>query len=211
MQTVLLPLKKVPGKLDKNFKRPQARANGAAQGQPDRPKPSSGEPGIERCAASAQNHCCLSEHCHAFSEIDHPQSSVPTRWRVPGESFSPAAQPGSTLLPRVVRAGCLCRLEAQVLCGQLWHKECKESNNDLPETVPLSFPSADAYLKTFEPLLFEEARESLLGDWVEACEGPRARVWAAHITRYTSCCTIALLGLDSANGHTRPVLRMIIP
>ena len=30
---------------------------------------------------------------------------------------------------------------------------------------PCLFPNADAYLNTFEPLLFEEARESLLGDW----------------------------------------------
>ena len=71
-----------------------------------------------------------------------------------------------------------------MLSGQLWHKECKERNDNLPEVVPLSFPSADAYLNTFEPLLFEEARESLLGDWAEACEGPRARVWAAQIGRY---------------------------
>ena len=54
VQSVLLPLKKVPGKPDKNFKRPQARANGAAQGQPNRPKPSSGEPGIERFISMAR-------------------------------------------------------------------------------------------------------------------------------------------------------------
>lgn len=49
-QSGLLPLKKVPGKPDKNFKRPQARPNGAAQGLPERAKPTSGEPGIERSA-----------------------------------------------------------------------------------------------------------------------------------------------------------------
>ena len=50
MQPPLLPLKKAPGKHDKNFKRPQPRANGAVQGAPERPKPPPGEPGIERYA-----------------------------------------------------------------------------------------------------------------------------------------------------------------
>ena len=77
-----------------------------------------------------------------------------------------------------------------MLSGQLWHKKCQEMSEDLPEVVPLSFPSADAYVKTFEPLIFEEARESLLGDWVEVCEGPRARVWAAHISRYMLWCNL---------------------
>ena len=79
-----------------------------------------------------------------------------------------------------------CRLEAEVLSGQLWHKECQERNANLPDDIPLSFPSADAYVRTFEPLLFEEARESVRGDWAEACEGPRARVWPARVGRYTS-------------------------
>ena len=77
-----------------------------------------------------------------------------------------------------------CRLEAEVLSGQLWHRECQDRNAKLPEEIPLSFQSADAYVNTFEPLLFEEARESLLGDWTEACEGARGRVWPARITRY---------------------------
>ena len=80
-----------------------------------------------------------------------------------------------------------CRLEAEVLSGQLWHKECQERNADLPDDIPLSFPSADAYVHTFEPLLFEEARESVRGDWAEACEGPRARVWPARVARYAGC------------------------
>ena len=88
-----------------------------------------------------------------------------------------------------------------MLSGQLWHKECKERNDNLPEVVPLSFPSADAYLNTFEPLLFEEARESLLGDWAEACEGPRARVWAAQIGRY-ECFTVHPEDCSLHTAHT---------
>lgn len=76
-----------------------------------------------------------------------------------------------------------CRLEAKVLSGQLWHMECQEKSDALPETLPLSFPSAHEYVRTFEPLLFEEARESLLSDWVEACEGGRPRTWPARIVR----------------------------
>ena len=64
VQPALLPLKKVPGKPDKNFKRPQSRANGAAQGPPERPKPLSGDPGIERCLTSAHHLQCLSRYWH---------------------------------------------------------------------------------------------------------------------------------------------------
>ena len=48
MQPALLPLKKAGGKPEKNFKRPQARANGAATGQNERPQPAQADPGIER-------------------------------------------------------------------------------------------------------------------------------------------------------------------
>ena len=48
MQTVLLPLKKPGGKSEKNFKRPQARANGAPNGQNEQAKPAQADPGIER-------------------------------------------------------------------------------------------------------------------------------------------------------------------
>ena len=86
-----------------------------------------------------------------------------------------------------LRSIMLYRLEAEVLSGQLWHKECQERNANLPDDIPLSFPSADAYVRTFEPLLFEEARESVRGDWAEACEAARARVWPARVGRYASC------------------------
>ena len=86
-----------------------------------------------------------------------------------------------------LRLNTMCRLEAEVLSGQLWHKDCQERNANLPDDIPLSFPSADAYVRTFEPLLFEEARESVRGDWAEACEGPRARVWPARVARYAGC------------------------
>jgi hypothetical protein len=65
----------------------------------------------------------------------------------------------------------------------MWHSACQDLNSDLPEAVPLSFTDAAAYVATFEPLLFEEARESVRADWAEACEGARPRVWPADIVR----------------------------
>ena len=53
MQPVLLPLKKPGGKPEKNFKRPQARANGAPEGRNERAQPGQADPGIERCFHTA--------------------------------------------------------------------------------------------------------------------------------------------------------------
>jgi hypothetical protein len=78
------------------------------------------------------------------------------------------------------------RLEREVLGGRLWHSCCQGLNADLPASVPLSFPEAAAYVATFEPLLFEEAREGVRSDWAEAAEGARARVWPASIARSAS-------------------------
>ncbi len=53
MQPVLLPLKKPGGKPEKNFKRPQARANGAPNGRKERAQPAQADPGVERCFHTA--------------------------------------------------------------------------------------------------------------------------------------------------------------
>ena len=76
-----------------------------------------------------------------------------------------------------------CRLEQQVLGGRLWHAACRNLNEDLPESMPLSFPDTDAYIGCFEPLLFEEARECIRSDWAEACEAFKPRTWPALISR----------------------------
>lgn len=75
------------------------------------------------------------------------------------------------------------RLERDVLGGRLWHSACQELNSDLPPSVPLSFPDVASYVGTFEPLLFEEARENVRATWAEACEAPRPRVWSADIVK----------------------------
>ena len=72
-----------------------------------------------------------------------------------------------------------------MLGGRLWHAACQELNTDLPSSVPLSFPDAAAYVATFEPLLFEEAREGVRSDWAEAAEAAagKPRMWPASIVR----------------------------
>ena len=50
VQPALLPLKKGPGKPDKNFKRGHKRGQmGQPRARLSGPKPVSGDPGIERC------------------------------------------------------------------------------------------------------------------------------------------------------------------
>lgn len=82
-----------------------------------------------------------------------------------------------------------------MLGGRLWHGACRRLNEDLPDSVPLSFTDAAEYVGTFEPLLFEEARECVRSDWGEACEGARPRTWPAAVSRSAAIFTL----LDQAN------------
>lgn len=62
-----------------------------------------------------------------------------------------------------------CRLHQNVLGGRLWYQECQDANQDLPDQLPLNYESSQQYVSTFEPLLFEEAREAVRSSWVETC------------------------------------------
>lgn len=67
------------------------------------------------------------------------------------------------LQPQPVDDKYFCRrLERAVVCGRLWYQGCREANQDLPKDLPVTFASATQYIKAYEPLIFEEARESLL-------------------------------------------------
>ena len=77
---------------------------------------------------------------------------------------------------------CACRLERQVLCGRLWHAECQEAAPALPPELPLAFASQAEYVAAFEPLLFEEARESTRSEWNQNCE----RGWS-HVVDIGRC------------------------
>lgn len=86
------------------------------------------------------------------------------------------------------QAPAACRLEREVLGGRLWHAGCQALNRDLPAAVPISYGSAAEYVATFEPLLFEEAREAVRSDWAEAAEAARQRVWPASVLRCRCAC-----------------------
>ncbi|KAK9824183.1 hypothetical protein WJX72_008399 [[Myrmecia] bisecta] len=96
-----------------------------------------------------------------------PEVAVKTR-----RSRPPAKTPGAA---SGQPSGSVTRLEREVLGGRLWHEACQSCNADLPEQLPLSYTSAADYIKTFEPLLFEEARESVRNGWSEACENHKLR------------------------------------
>ena len=49
-----------------------------------------------------------------------------------------------------------------MVCNKLWDPECQAVSNDLPSDLPLGFSSASHYVGAYEPLIFEEARESIL-------------------------------------------------
>ena len=68
------------------------------------------------------------------------------------------------------RTSALERLNAAILCGALWHKECQSTLKSLPDTIGVSFASVDEYVATFEPLLHEEAREAVKSAWSDNCD-----------------------------------------
>jgi hypothetical protein len=49
-----------------------------------------------------------------------------------------------------------------VVSGRLWYQSCQQLNQDLPSDLPVSFASPQQYIAAYEPLIFEEARESIL-------------------------------------------------
>ena len=76
---------------------------------------------------------------------------------------------------------CQCRMHQHVLGGRLWYKECQDANQDLPHQLPLNYDSPDHYVSTFEPLLFEEAREAVRSTWLESCD--MKKTFTVDITR----------------------------
>ena len=72
-----------------------------------------------------------------------------------------------------------------VLGGRLWFKDCQDANADLPDELPINYNSAQHYVSTFEPLLFEEAREAIRSSWVETCD--MRKTYTVDITRYPAC------------------------
>lgn len=88
--------------------------------------------------------------------------------------------------------------EAAVLGGELWCAPCRAASQtctDAIGSVPLRFTSAKHYVETFEPLLFAEARASLLADWAEGMERHtahtakvlRLRRVSTRINKYMHC------------------------
>ncbi len=72
-------------------------------------------------------------------------------------------------------------MHEQVLGGRLWYKECQDASHDLPEQLSLNYYSSQQYVSTFEPLLFEEAREAVRSTWVESCD--MKKTFTVDITR----------------------------
>ena len=56
-----------------------------------------------------------------------------------------------------------CRMERAVLCGTLWHEDCRKACYPAEAAaLPNTFASAPAYIRAYEPLLFSEAQAGIL-------------------------------------------------
>eukprot|EP00879_Flechtneria_rotunda_P011055 GHRR01011551.1.p1 GENE.GHRR01011551.1~~GHRR01011551.1.p1 ORF type:complete len:847 (+),score=311.53 GHRR01011551.1:365-2905(+) len=60
------------------------------------------------------------------------------------------------------------RLEQEVASSRVWLQECQALQPPLPEAVPSTFRDLQQYINTFEPLLHEEAAESIRSGFEEA-------------------------------------------
>lgn len=75
--------------------------------------------------------------------------------------------------PPLARRSRRRRLEQAVVSSRLWLEPCQALQPPLPDAVPLSFSSLQHYVDVFEPLLAEEAAESIRSGFEEAERGGR--------------------------------------
>lgn len=73
------------------------------------------------------------------------------------------------------------RLELAVLSGSMWCTDCQSAAPPLPSHIPIDFDSPEHYVSTFEPLLFEEARESVRSSYQEAANAGKG--WQVEAAR----------------------------
>lgn len=94
-----------------------------------------------------------------------PKPGRPTKRHAHGPPAHPLPPPAQQEAPS--------SFNIAVLGGQLWCEPCRAAAQEATAavgTVPLHFSSLKQYLGTFEPLLFDEARNSLLSEWIESVE-----------------------------------------
>jgi hypothetical protein len=59
-------------------------------------------------------------------------------------------------------------LEQQVVSSRLWEPACQQLQPPLPDAVPATFDSLQQYIHAFEPLMLEEAAESIKASFEES-------------------------------------------
>lgn len=98
----------------------------------------------------------------------------PEPWRPP-----PSFQRSSTPSHQPAPSTGVSRLHKAVLGGLLFNPECRNQMPQLYDQIPDSFYSSDHYLSVFEPLLHEEARESLKNSYQEAVDAGKG--WSVGV------------------------------
>lgn len=71
------------------------------------------------------------------------------------------------------------RLQHVVTCSSVLYEGCR--SDDFPEHLPNVFRDADHYMRTFLPLLYEEARESIKTTFADGCE--QDQCWDAMVEK----------------------------
>jgi hypothetical protein len=59
-------------------------------------------------------------------------------------------------------------LEQQVVSSSMWEPACQALQAPLPAAVPATFDSLQEYAQAFEPLMLEEAAESIKASFEES-------------------------------------------
>ena len=96
-----------------------------------------------------------------------------------------------------------------MLCGRLWHAQCRADSTDLPSELPVSFQDASHYISAYEALIFEEAREAVLHSRLDqhCTETPATVMRSAPGTRLKLCAlsfwVVPLSKVHQGHQHAR--------
>ena len=152
----------------------------------DRKRPGLQAPGLSEPPTSKATRC----DAHDAQRRDAPLPTLSTRGRggrrrgrgkaPPSRGGAPGVSPVSRPINHPSLSGDVNRLLNAVTSSSLFYESCRSSIIDaFPEHVPSTFQDADHYVRTFLPLLYEEARESIKASFSDARE--QDQYWDASV------------------------------
>ena len=129
----------------------------------------------------------------------------------PAAAAGPPAGAASAREKRQEKDRGMAILQQKVLGGNLWHPTCQaladrrlEAAREAKRSLPLEFRNVGHYVRTFAPLLMEEAREGVRKAFEEGCQG--GRVSEVRVVRHMAVSKESWTEVDfeAASGNPLP-------